>query len=589
MVVKDKYIDVDGSVIRIDERVNTALKAFEEYNFTAIDPVPEGYEVVGASGYAGKITSDTEIIFVYQKKPAEKPATYSFKVVDEFYDTDGNVIKTVERTTDTLEEGSEYVCTALKPVPDGYVLISDEEYRGIISKDTVIVFKYKDASVRLVTVKGYLTYKNGEPVTNKKIEIHSTVRTAITDADGYYEIRNVEAGNHKYTVFNADGTDLITCDLIITKSGQDTAEVTYKMSDVEVSIDLSVADVLEIDGVLPLYNLKVFDKYYDENNRMIKSEVRESLTAVKAGTAYSYDALNPEGYSITSEKNYSGVVTGDTEVIFTYKKNKKSDNKPTPSPKPDKPSPEKKNYKVTVVDNYYDANALLISSSVRLTEIKTEGDAYYYEAKPVPNFTLIGADHYSDFVHSDITLAFAYKAVATPKDAVITVIDRFVDEDGSTEDEIRTTDDKKVGDPYQYDAIPKEGYEIVGSSSYTGIVTSHLTLIFTYQKSEKDKEKAADMYTVTVVDKLITDIPMSNFIIDESEKAGVSDGLNNFNTYHYTKENGQYLYMIRRELRCRDMYTEGSLYKYSALEYKRYTCISHGKRTILCLSAKEKI
>ncbi len=76
MVVKDKYIDVDGNVIRIDERVNTALNAFEEYNFTAIDSVPEGYEVVGASGYAGKITSNTEIIFVYQKKPAEKPVTY---------------------------------------------------------------------------------------------------------------------------------------------------------------------------------------------------------------------------------------------------------------------------------------------------------------------------------------------------------------------------------------------------------------------------------------------------------------------------------------------------------------------------------
>lgn len=574
MVVKDKYIDVDGSVIRIDERVNTALKAFEEYSFTAIDPVPEGYEVVGASGYVGKITSDTEIIFVYQKKPAEKPATYSFKVVDEFYDADGNVIKTVERTTDTLEEGSEYVCTALKPVPDGYVLISDSEYRGIISGDTVIVFKYKDASVRLVTVKGYLTYKNGEPVANKKVEIHSEVRTAITDADGYYEIRNIEAGNHKYTVFNDDGTDLITCDLNIAKSGQDTAEVTYKMRDTEISIDFPSADVLEIDAVLPLYKLQVFDQYYDEHNRLVKSELRESLTAVKAGTAYSYDALSPEGYSVTSAKNYSGVVSGDTEVVFMYKKNKKPEDKPTPkpTPKPD-PSPEKRSYKITVVDNYYDSNALLISSSVRLTELKTEGDAYYYEAKLVSNFTLIGADHYSDFVHSDLTLAFAYKAVATPKDAVITVIDRFIDEDGNPEDEIRITDDKKVGDPYQYDAIPKEGYEIVGSSSYTGVVTSHLTLIFTYQKISEDKQ-AANEYTVTVIDKFITDIPVNQFIIDESEKTGVSDGLNKFNTYQYAREDGQYIYMVRRTVRCKDIYTEGSSYMYKAHELKNFACIS---------------
>ena len=226
-----------------------------------------------------------------------------------------------------------------------------------------------------------------------------------------------------------------------------------------------------------------------------------------------------------------------------------------------------------MVDNYYDSNALLISSSVRLTELKTEGDAYYYEAKLVSNFTLIGADHYSDFVHSDLTLAFAYKAVATPKDAVITVIDRFIDEDGNPEDEIRITDDKKVGDPYQYDAIPKEGYEIVGSSSYTGVVTSHLTLIFTYQKISEDKQ-AANEYTVTVIDKFITDIPVNQFIIDESEKTGVSDGLNKFNTYQYAREDGQYIYMVRRTVRCKDIYTEGSSYMYKAHELKNFACIS---------------
>lgn len=578
VVVKDKYIDTDGSVIRIDERVNTVLNLNDEYNFTALNL--EGYEVIGASGYAGRVTENMDIMFVYQKKPVEKPATYTFKVVDEYYDADGNVIKTVERTTDTLEEGSSYVCTALKPVPDGYVLISDEEYRGIISEDTTIVFKYKDASVRFVTVKGYLKYKNGEPAANKKVEIHSTVRSAVTDANGYYEINNIETGSHKYTVLNDDGTDLITCDLNFTKSGQDTAEVTYKMKDVDVSIDLSAVDVLEIDAVLPLYKLEVYDKYYDEDGQLVKSELRESMTAVKAGTAYSYDALSPMGYSLTSEKNYSGIVTSDTTVIFTYRKDKKPDNKPAPTPKPDDPTPkptpepEKKSYKVTIIDNYYDANAQLISSSVRLTEIKSEGDAYYYEAKLIPNFTLVGANHYSSYVYSNITLAFAYKAIAQPKDAVITVIDRYVDEDGGTEDTIRLTDDKKVGDPYHYEAVPVERYDIVGSSSYSGIVTSHLTLIFTYQKTGEDEKKAANEFTVTVVDKFITDIPVNEFIIDKSEQTGISDGLNNFSTYHYAREDGKYIYMVRREVRCKDIYTDGSSYQYSAREFKNFDCIS---------------
>ncbi|MDE7478273.1 MAG: carboxypeptidase regulatory-like domain-containing protein [Lachnospiraceae bacterium] len=335
MIVRDKYIDIDGSVIRIDERVNTTLTAFEEYVFNAISPVPEGYEVVGASGYFGRITSDTEIIFVYQKKPVEKPVSYTFKVIDEYYDADGNVIETVERTTDILEEGSEYVCTAIKSVPDGYVLISDEEYRGIISEDTVIVFKYKEVSARFVTIKGYLMYNNGEPVANKKVEIHSTVRDTVTDANGYYEIKNVEVGSHKFTVFNDDGTDLITCDIEIRKDGQDTVSVTYKMENTDVKIDLSVADVLEIDGVLPLYKLEVIDKYYNESNVLVISEVRESLSAVKFGTAYSYDALSPKGYTVTSKKNYSGTVAKDTTVIFTYRKDKTPDKpKPTPNPNP---------------------------------------------------------------------------------------------------------------------------------------------------------------------------------------------------------------------------------------------------------------
>ena len=32
--------------------------------------------------------------------------------------------------------------------------------------------------------------------------------------------------------------------------------------------------------------------------------------------------------------------------------------------------------------------------------------------------------------------------------------------------------------------------------------------------------------------------------------------------------------MVRRELRCRDIYTEGSVYQYNALELKNYACIS---------------
>ena len=138
-----------------------------------------------------------------------------------------------------------------------------------------------------------------------------------------------------------------------------------------------------------------------------------------------------------------------------------------------------------------------------------------------------------------------------------------------------------MGDTYYYEAVPVEGYDIVGSSSYSGVVTGSFTLIFTYQKEGKNDEEPAKQkeFTVTVIDKFITDIPVNEFIIDKSEQTGISDGLNNFNTFHYAKENGKYIYMVRREVRCKDVYMEGSSYQYDAREFKSFDCISEAEYT----------
>lgn len=574
VIVKDMYIDANGNIEKTATRLSVSLPEGTSYTYSALDPLPDGYDSVEVSSYTGVVAADMEITFVYRKKepePSTEPKIYNFRIMDEYYDADGNVIETVERLSDNLAEGTEYECTALSPLPDGYAVISDTEYRGVVTQDTVITFKYKDASVRLVTVKGYLTDKNGEPIANNRIELHSELRTAVTDANGYYEIKNVETGSHKLSFIDNDGTELIMCDLSITKQNQDTADVTYKLLDAEVRIDLSVANVLQIDAVLPYYKLEVIDKYYDKKDNLTKSELRESLTAVKSGMVYSYDALSPKGYKVTSEKTYAGIVTENTSIVFTYKKNAKSGGGSSSGS-----DPEPKYYTVTVIDNCYDANDLLIDSAVRLTETKGDGSAYYYDAKLPAGYVLVGADHYSDFVHSNLTLVFAYKAASAPRDVVVSVIDRYVEENGSTTDKVRFTEIKKISDQYYYEAIQAEGYELVGSSAYSGVVTSQLTLIFTYQKKAESTKKTtkANECTITVIDKYITNIPLNDFIVDNAGSEGISDGLNNFNIYSYTEESGDYVYMVRRELRCRDTYTEGAPYKYSALELKNYTCIS---------------
>ena len=55
------------------------------------------------------------------------------------------------------------------------------------------------------TVKGQLKYKDGTPLADTYIELHSVVKKGRTDANGYYEFTGVESGNHKLTAFNENG------------------------------------------------------------------------------------------------------------------------------------------------------------------------------------------------------------------------------------------------------------------------------------------------------------------------------------------------------------------------------------------------
>lgn len=55
------------------------------------------------------------------------------------------------------------------------------------------------------TVKGQLKYKDGTPLADTYIELHSVVKKGRTDANGYYEFTGVESGDHKLTAFNENG------------------------------------------------------------------------------------------------------------------------------------------------------------------------------------------------------------------------------------------------------------------------------------------------------------------------------------------------------------------------------------------------
>lgn len=78
--------------------------------------------------------------------------------------------------------------------------------------------------------------------------------------------------------------------------------------------ELEVEDNAEIT-----YLLKVIDQYLDEEGIEENSEIRYE-ESVPEGEEYSFSALDVEYYDLVSDAEFSGVVTEDTTLIFTYAK-----------------------------------------------------------------------------------------------------------------------------------------------------------------------------------------------------------------------------------------------------------------------------
>ena len=56
---------------------------------------------------------------------------------------------------------------------------------------------------RTATLNGYV-YSGGNPVENAIVELHSVIKTTTTDSNGYYELKNVEIGNHTLNIKNSN-------------------------------------------------------------------------------------------------------------------------------------------------------------------------------------------------------------------------------------------------------------------------------------------------------------------------------------------------------------------------------------------------
>lgn len=98
-------------------------------------------------------------------------------------------------------------------------------------------------------VSGILKDENGKPIANKKVELHSEPRYTYTDANGCFEFKNVELGEHTLKVFNNDNT--LICELSLTVDKiESKADEKYVDDNFTWDKIITVSDIaLEIDGI----------------------------------------------------------------------------------------------------------------------------------------------------------------------------------------------------------------------------------------------------------------------------------------------------------------------------------------------------
>lgn len=179
------------------------------------------------------------------------------------YDSEFNLIKEYENVDDievmkevtTLEEARAIhtYANVYKEVQNGNYLINlytyDEEmYRNVVKSELMTIEDSKKASI-----SGYIKDKDGNPLKDHLVELHSTPRTYTTDKDGYFKFDNVEEGKHTLIVKDASGKVLVTREINViegTETKLDNDTLYFNPSDNGFNLNIKIdGDKLVVDSV----------------------------------------------------------------------------------------------------------------------------------------------------------------------------------------------------------------------------------------------------------------------------------------------------------------------------------------------------
>ncbi len=187
--------------------------------------------------------------------------------------------------------------TSVKVLPESIIIVvSDSNYifsQGFINSVNItdhfinnqMTYTFKDndtlnisfneipveVSEETYSVSGYIT-KNGIPVQNAKVILHSEERVAYTNEQGYYEFENVENGEHEILVLTEEETALGYMKFVIEKNEEN--KLTTKREENKVTTILLNNEANEIN----------MDISVEENYNLTVTNVSDNVTKTEEGS-----------------------------------------------------------------------------------------------------------------------------------------------------------------------------------------------------------------------------------------------------------------------------------------------------------------
>ena len=164
------------------------------------------------------------------------------------------------------------------------------------------------------TLSGTLLDNAGNPLTNQMVEIHSLMKTTMTDSEGYFEIKGVELGNHEFKVKNKNGNYIVEDTLKIISSETSSVngkEVSIKEGTDSISLNIKINEngtIKEIERNKTLYEKLISD------NQGGQSDENISFAEISSDT-------NGKGLYYTSKTNVTEDLDGDGigERVYYYR------------------------------------------------------------------------------------------------------------------------------------------------------------------------------------------------------------------------------------------------------------------------------